>query len=275
LILKGFAVEEETTVFVEADYVGVPVSGRWRSGWGGLRWVVGLSGGRGGDGRSLGGGLCSVVEVRSFAALRMTSGVGGCGGRWGGGGGRSGSLTRFRKRRDWVPFGCAPFEAQGKRGKQGRRDDSGGLRGGWQRAGLSDQVGLQRLRKTGHYLFDEFGARARHWSAGLRLWLRGLGCGDGVRSFAALRMTNRLGGSGGPSRLPSRLRASGASGWEAVVVVIVDGIADGIAPAFGAEGVDVFVLGEVDGLHESLGEIGDGAGGSGLYIAADDGGDET
>jgi hypothetical protein len=35
------------------------------------------------------------------------------------------------------------------------------------------------------------------------------------------------------------------------------------------------VLGEVDGLHESLGQIGDGAGGSGFYIAAEDGGDEA
>jgi hypothetical protein len=42
-----------------------------------------------------------------------------------------------------------------------------------------------------------------------------------------------------------------------------------------AEGVDVFVLGEVNGLHESLGQVGDGAGGSGLYIAADDGEDEA
>ena len=37
--------------------------------------------------------------------------------------------------------------------------------------------------------------------------------------------------------------------WEAVVVVGVDAVADRFAPAFGAEGVDVFVLGEVDGLH--------------------------
>ena len=37
--------------------------------------------------------------------------------------------------------------------------------------------------------------------------------------------------------------------WEAMVVVGVDGGADGFTPAVGAEGVDVFVLGEVDGLH--------------------------
>jgi len=64
-------------------------------------------------------------------------------------------------------------------------------------------------------------------------------------------------------------------GREEVVVVGVDGIADGFAPVVGIEGVDVFVLGDVDGLQESLGQVGDGAGGSGFYIAADYGGDEA
>jgi hypothetical protein len=64
-------------------------------------------------------------------------------------------------------------------------------------------------------------------------------------------------------------------GREEVVAVAVDGIADGVAPAVGAEGVDVFVLGDVDGLKQSLRQVGDGAGGSGFYIAADDGGDES
>ena len=64
-------------------------------------------------------------------------------------------------------------------------------------------------------------------------------------------------------------------GREEVVVVGVDGVADGFAPAVGAERVDVFVLPDVDGLHESLGQIGDGAGGSWFYIAADHGGDEA
>ena len=62
---------------------------------------------------------------------------------------------------------------------------------------------------------------------------------------------------------------------EAVVVVAVDGVADGFPPAAGVEGVDVFVLGDVDGLQESLGHVGDGAGDLGFYIAADYGGDET
>jgi hypothetical protein len=58
-------------------------------------------------------------------------------------------------------------------------------------------------------------------------------------------------------------------------VVAVDGIADGLAPGVRAEGVDVFVLGEVDGLQESLGQVRHGAGGSGFYIAADNGRDEA
>ena len=37
----------------------------------------------------------------------------------------------------------------------------------------------------------------------------------------------------------------------------------------------VFVLGDADGLQESLGQVGDGAGGSGFYITAEDGGDEA
>jgi len=64
-------------------------------------------------------------------------------------------------------------------------------------------------------------------------------------------------------------------GREAVVVVAVDGIADGFTPPVRAERVDVFVLGDVDGLHESLDQVGDGVGGFGFYIAADNSGDEA
>jgi hypothetical protein len=64
-------------------------------------------------------------------------------------------------------------------------------------------------------------------------------------------------------------------GWEAVVVVAVDGVADGFTPAVRAESVDVFVLGDVDGVHESLDQVGDGVGGFGFYIAADNSGDEA
>ena len=38
------------------------------------------------------------------------------------------------------------------------------------------------------------------------------------------------------------------AGRAAVVVAVVDGAADGFAPGVGAESVDVFVLGDVDGL---------------------------
>ncbi len=69
--------------------------------------------------------------------------------------------------------------------------------------------------------------------------------------------------------------ATRGRGWVKIVLVTVDGVADGLAPAFSAEGVDVFVLGDVDGLQESLEQVGDGAGGFGFYIAADDGGDEA
>jgi hypothetical protein len=64
-------------------------------------------------------------------------------------------------------------------------------------------------------------------------------------------------------------------GREEVVVVGVDGVANRFAPAVGAESVDVFVLREVDGLHESLGQVGNGVGGFGFYVAADNGGDEA
>jgi len=64
-------------------------------------------------------------------------------------------------------------------------------------------------------------------------------------------------------------------GREEIVVVAVDGLADGFAPAVGAEGVDVFMLREVDGLHEGLDHVGDGASKSGFYVAADYGGDKA
>jgi len=64
-------------------------------------------------------------------------------------------------------------------------------------------------------------------------------------------------------------------GREAVVVVAFDGVADGFAPAVAAEGLTIFVLGDVDGLQESLHQVGDGVSGFGFYIAADNGGDET
>jgi hypothetical protein len=53
------------------------------------------------------------------------------------------------------------------------------------------------------------------------------------------------------------------------------GGADGLAPSVCAEGADVFVLGEADGLRESLREAGQGAGGAGLDVTASNGGEET
>jgi hypothetical protein len=71
------------------------------------------------------------------------------------------------------------------------------------------------------------------------------------------------------------LKAAATMGWKAVEVVAVDGGVDGVAPGVGAEGLTVFVLGDVDGLQESLRHVGDGAGDLGFDIAADDGGDEA
>ena len=91
-------------------------------------------------------------------------------------------------------------------------------------------------------------------------WLLRLGLGaPGLRWFGVLRLG--LFGFG--------------VGREEIVVVAVDGLADGFAPAVGAEGVDVFMLREVDGLHEGLDHVGDGASKSGFYVAADYGGDKA
>ena len=55
----------------------------------------------------------------------------------------------------------------------------------------------------------------------------------------------------------------------------VETATDGAAPGIGAEGVDVFVLGKVQGLHESLAKIRERGGGFGLYMALCDGGEEA
>jgi hypothetical protein len=51
--------------------------------------------------------------------------------------------------------------------------------------------------------------------------------------------------------------------------------ADGFAPGIRAEGVDIFVLGEVQSLDERLAEIGEGGGGFGFDLALGDSGEEA
>ena len=85
--------------------------------------------------------------------------------------------------------------------------------------------------------------------------------------------------SGSSGGLGLRLEGFGLFGFGGgraeVVVATVDGVADGFAPGVCAESVDVLVLGDVYSLQESLGQVGDGAGGSGFDIAAEDGGNEA
>lgn len=63
-------------------------------------------------------------------------------------------------------------------------------------------------------------------------------------------------------------------GREAALVVEVDGIGDGVRPDVSTESVDVFVLGQADGLEKHLEEERDGASGARLEVALDDGRDE-
>ena len=48
-----------------------------------------------------------------------------------------------------------------------------------------------------------------------------------------------------------------------------------VTPGIRAKGVDVFVLGELDGLIQSLAEIGEGGGGFGFDMAFGDGGEDA
>jgi len=48
-----------------------------------------------------------------------------------------------------------------------------------------------------------------------------------------------------------------------------------LAPGGGAEGVDVFVLGEFESLHEGLAEVGESGGGFGFDVALGYGGEEA
>ena len=53
------------------------------------------------------------------------------------------------------------------------------------------------------------------------------------------------------------------------------GGADGFAPGICAVGVDVFVLGEGQSLHEGLAEVGEGGGGFGFHVTLSDSGEEA
>ena len=64
-----------------------------------------------------------------------------------------------------------------------------------------------------------------------------------------------------------------------ILVLLSSGRGEGgghhVAPGIGAEGVDVFVLGELDGLIQGLAEIGEGGSGSGFDMAFGDGGEDA
>ncbi len=126
-------------------------------------------------------------------------------------------------------------------------------------------LGRRAGRKGGHYTLNEFGASRRQGSGWRWVWLgdRRSGRKGGLRS-------RRTGLKTGHYR-----ERIGGRGRIEVVEVLVDPVADGIAPIIGAKGVNVFVLGELDGLEEGLGEIGECAGGARFYIATEDGGDEA
>src|SRR5580704_9662645 len=84
-------------------------------------------------------------------------------------------------------------------------------------------------------------------TGGRRVLRRGcLCCGSGGMGSGLLRNGWRSWVRSGDVRLGTfglwRCGFGFGIGWEAVVVVAVDGVADGFAPAVGAEGVDVFVL---------------------------------
>src|SRR6266852_9833141 len=113
-------------------------------------------------------------------------------------------------------------------------------------------------------MLNEFGARGRQGS--VRQWGR-------LRGWGWLGSLTRTGLKTGHYR--GSLSRIGLRGGLEVVEVLADGIADGPAPGIGAEGVGGFLVGKRDGLGESLGERGEGAGGAGLNVAADDGGQEA
>jgi hypothetical protein len=71
------------------------------------------------------------------------------------------------------------------------------------------------------------------------------------------------------------LLRAGWRGFVAILEVLFEGVADGFFPVFGAAGVGELVLGDLDGLEESLGEVGESPSGFGLDVALDDGWEEA
>ncbi len=57
--------------------------------------------------------------------------------------------------------------------------------------------------------------------------------------------------------------------------ILVEGIADGFAPLEFADGGDEFLLREMEGLEEGLGQVGEGGGGFGLDVATGYSGEEA
>ena len=64
-------------------------------------------------------------------------------------------------------------------------------------------------------------------------------------------------------------------GLSQIILILLDVGKDKLAPGVRAKGVDVFVLGNLNGLEERLGKIGKGSGGAGFDLAAGDCGEEA
>jgi len=68
-------------------------------------------------------------------------------------------------------------------------------------------------------------------------------------------------------------------GWLGILVLLSAGRGEGgahhVTPGIRAEGVDVFVLGDLDGLNHGLSEVGKGGGGFGFDMAFGDGGEDA
>ncbi len=105
-------------------------------------------------------------------------------------------------------------------------------------------------------------------------WRRLLSLGSSSWCGALSGRSAGLGGRRSRGLRRAFLKIAGR-GRIAIFGVQVDGAADGATPAVGAERVDVFALGEMDGLDQGLGEIGDRGSRFGLDVALRDGGDET